>query len=71
MAGDRYEYQSEWARRAFAEGEQKALTIMLGGKFGELPDWAKQRLQAAGEADIERWSERALVAGTLDEIFAD
>ena len=70
-----YEYQSEWGRRAFAEGRaeglQKALAKQLGLKFGEVPDWAQQRLQAASNADIERWLERVLVAGTLDDVFAD
>jgi hypothetical protein len=47
------------------------LRKQLGRKFGELPDWAQQRLRAASVADIERWIDRVLVAGTLDEVFAD
>ncbi|HWN67243.1 MAG TPA: hypothetical protein VNM90_06360 [Haliangium sp.] len=71
MAGSSYEYQSEFARRHVAEGFKQALTRQLGRKFGELPDWARQRLQTASKADIERWGERVLVAGTLDDVFAD
>lgn len=71
MAMHEYEFQSEFARRYVAEGEQKLLTKQLGRKFGELPDWAQQRLRAASVADIERWAERVLVAGTLDDVFAD
>ncbi|HWN67242.1 MAG TPA: hypothetical protein VNM90_06355 [Haliangium sp.] len=79
MKTHHYEFQSEWARRAAAEGrkeglkegQQKVLSKLLGRKFGELPDWAQQRLRAASDADIERWIERVLVAGTLDDVFAD
>jgi hypothetical protein len=71
MAMHEYEFQSEFARRYVAEGEQKLLTKQLGRKFGELPDWAQQRLRAASVADIERWGERVLVAGTLDDVFVD
>lgn len=41
------------------------------GWVGELPGWAHERLQAASDADIDRWLERILVAGTLDDVFAD
>ena len=87
MAGSFYEYQSELARRFVAEGrkeglaegrkeglkegEQKVLARLLGLKFGALPDWAQQRLQIASDADLERWAERVLVAGTLDDVFAE
>jgi hypothetical protein len=78
-----YEFQSEWARRAAAEGrkegikegikegQQELLSTMLGGKFGKLPDWAVQRLGAASDADLRRWAERVLIAGTLEDVFAD
>ena len=78
-----YTYQSDFAKKYFAqgfeegikegikEGQQKVLSKLLVRKFGELPDWAQQRLRAASDADIERWLERVLVAGTLDDVFAD
>ena len=73
------EYQSEFARKYVEEGRKEGhkegrselLTRQLGVKFGELPDWALQRLRAAGDADIERWAERVLVAATLDDVFRD
>jgi hypothetical protein len=43
---------------------------MLGLKFGELPAWAVQRLQAANDTDLARWTERVLTAPTLDDVFA-
>jgi hypothetical protein len=78
-----YEFQSELARRSAAEGrkegikegrkesQQETLTKLLGLKFGELPDWVHRRLRAASDLDIERWVERVIVAGTLDDVFAD
>jgi hypothetical protein len=65
-----YEFQNEFFRRAAAEGEQKLLTRQLGLKFGELPEWALQQLRSASGADIERWAERILVAGTLEDVFS-
>jgi len=73
-----YEYQSEFARKyveegrkeGVKEGRQEVLAKLLGLKFGELPDWAVQRLRAADDADLERWTERVLTAPTLDDVFA-
>jgi hypothetical protein len=77
-----YEYQSEFARKYVEEGrkdgleegrkdgQQAMLIKLLGLKFGELPDWAVQRLQAADDSDLERWAERVLSAPTLDDVFA-
>jgi hypothetical protein len=70
-----YEFQSELARRSAAEGrkegEQKVLARLLALKFGALPDWAQRRLRAASDADLERWTEHVLVAGKLEDVFAD
>lgn len=76
------EYQSEFARKYVEEGrkdgleqgrkegQQKQLARQLRLRFGELPDWALQRLEAGGDADLARWSERVITAPTLDEVFA-
>jgi hypothetical protein len=78
-----YEYQSEFARKYVEEGRkdgleegrkegrQEVLVKQLGLKFGELPDSAVQRLQAADDTDLARWTERVLTAATLDDVFAD
>lgn len=77
-----YEFQNEFFRRAAAEGRkegvkegrkeglQDMLTRQLGLKFGEIPDWALQRLRAADDADLERWTERILVANTLEDVIS-
>ena len=72
-----YEYQSEFARKyveegrkeGVKEGRQEVLTKLLGLKFGELPDWASQRLRAADDTDLARWTERVLTAASLAAVF--
>lgn len=72
------EYQSEFARKyveegrkeGHKEGQQEVLLKQLGLKFGELPDWAVQRLRAADDTDLDRWTERVLDAASLDDVFA-
>jgi hypothetical protein len=53
------------------EGQRKSLMKLLTLKFGELPDAILQRIRAADDAHLERWTERILVAGTIDDVFAD
>jgi len=38
---------------------------------GPLPEWVKERLQGAAEAQLERWAERLLEAPTLAEVFVE
>ena len=39
------------------EGEARVLARQLVRRFGELPAWAEARLNAACEADLERWKQ--------------
>ena len=69
----RHEHQSEFARKYVEEGrkegKQEVLVKQLGLKFGELPDWAQQRLRAADDTDLARWTERVLTAASLAAVF--
>ena len=78
MALISYELELTKARRegqkeGRAEGRAEALANLLQRqltiKFGELPASITQRLLAATEADVLRWSERVLSADTLDGVF--
>ncbi|MGM0694661.1 MAG: Rpn family recombination-promoting nuclease/putative transposase [Pseudomonadota bacterium] len=55
------------------QGESRALMRMLVKqltlKFGTLPPWAEQRIEAAGIAELDHWAERVLTADSLDDIF--
>jgi predicted transposase/invertase (TIGR01784 family) len=51
------------------EGERLVLRRLLALKFGALPVEVLERLERAGETELERWAERVLSAATLDEVF--
>lgn len=63
--------RSEGHEEGHKEGERKLLLRQLRARFGELPAHAVARVEAAPEADLERWGERILHAGTLAEVLAD
>jgi predicted transposase/invertase (TIGR01784 family) len=49
----------------------EALSRVLGTKFGELAESARQRLRHADEATLDRWFEAALHANQLDDVWKD
>lgn len=75
MAIPNYQYQSEFARRYFAEGmaEGKAegktdlLKRQLARRFGPLPASATARLAEASVTELDAIAERVLTAQSLDE----
>jgi hypothetical protein len=52
-----------------ARGLAKALVHMLTVKFGPLPDDVPQKVHAAASSQVEAWTERAVTAETLDQVF--
>ncbi|WP_441292492.1 DUF4351 domain-containing protein [Sorangium sp. KYC3313] len=68
-----YEYQSDFARKYVAlgrqEGERAVLLRQLRARFGELPDAAVARIEAAESAALELWAERVLSARTLADVL--
>ena len=51
------------------EGEARLLKRQLERRFGELPDWAVDKLQRAAEQDLESWSEAVLSAVSMEAVF--
>lgn len=51
------------------QGETRLLTKQMRMKFGELPEWAKERLNSASSEQLDTWGERILTASSLDELF--
>lgn len=43
---------------------------MLRLKFGEIPNELAARVEAASEEEIDRWTERLLIADALEAVFA-
>jgi predicted transposase YdaD len=66
-----YEAKSKAKNRAEGKAEGRRLTLakQLQLKFGALSDDVRARLDAADEASLDLWTERILVAATLDELF--
>ncbi len=72
----------QWKQQWLLEGEQRGeqrgerrgeaalLTRLLERRFGTLPDWARDRVQAADTPAIEEWVLRLLEAASLEDIFA-
>jgi hypothetical protein len=71
MRAFKYEYQSDFARHYFGQGEMKGRAEMvlrlLTVRFGELEDNVKARVAAASAADLDAVAERLLTTQTLQE----
>ena len=59
--------EKKWRR----EGEAKILTRQLQHRFGNLPDWATDKIASADWSTLEEWSLRILDATTLESVLAD
>jgi predicted transposase/invertase (TIGR01784 family) len=52
------------------EGQRSLLAKQLKLKFGTLDAFAKSRLTDATSEQLDKWAERVLTAGSLDEVWA-
>ncbi|MCE9662550.1 DUF4351 domain-containing protein [Halomonas sp. M5N1S17] len=53
------------------EGELLLLTRQITLKFGELPAWARERLERATTDQLEAWAERILSADSLEALLKE
>ena len=53
-----------------AKGMAKTLVDLLGLRFGRLPERVRVRIEAATVEQLGVWTQRVLMAGTPDEVFA-
>ncbi|MCG8422966.1 MAG: DUF4351 domain-containing protein [Proteobacteria bacterium] len=71
----KHQYQSEFAKKYFAQGREEKrrafLSRLLSQRFGELPKEVQERIAKADMTTLEQWSERVLVAKSVTDIFAD
>ena len=70
MERGRQEGQREGRQEGRQEGQRELVLRLLGRRFGDLPATVRQRVAMAGGPELERWAERLLLAGDLDEVFA-
>ena len=51
--------------------EAKILTRLLQRRFGNLPEWANEKIAKAELPSLEEWSLRIFDAQSLDDLFSD
>ena len=64
-----YQYQSDFAKKYYAQGERAVLLRQLRSRFGELPAAAVAKVEGAETGQLERWADRVLVGTTLAEVL--
>lgn len=55
-----------FADRFIAKGEASALKKIIARKFGDIPEWAENRIDGADVPQIEVWLDAVITADTLD-----
>ena len=68
-------WTQEWKAEGRAEGQRlgmaKTLKNLVQRRFGDLPDWAVDRIDRADVETLERWSYGVLDATALQDVFRD
>lgn len=71
----REEGRREGRQEGWQEGQREALSVLLihqmNRRFGELPDWARQRIATADSDTLQRWGVRLLDVTALEDVFRD
>ncbi len=63
--------REEGLEQGVQQGQRLLLSRLIAKRFGKLPKWAADRLDAATESQLEAWSNAMLSADSLAGIFAD
>ncbi|MFI0480670.1 hypothetical protein [Actinomadura sp. 9N215] len=65
-----YEWQSDWAKSHIAEGEAKAILLVLEGRGIAVPNDVRERVTGCTDIEqLERWVKRAAVIDTVEELL--
>jgi predicted transposase YdaD len=79
----KYQYQSDFARRYFSQGEAKGKAEgqaegraemalrLLSLRFGTLPEATQTKIRAASACELDALAERLLRSGTLVEVLGE
>ena len=69
------QWMAEGKAEGVAEGQRlgmaKTLKNQVQHRFGDLPDWAVDRIDRADVDTLESWSYRVLDASVLEDVFRD
>lgn len=63
--------RKEGEARGETRGKAEALLRLLRSRFGSVPAGIGDRLKEAAVPELDRWLDRVLDAGTLDDVFRD
>lgn len=63
------EARQEGRQEGLLDGQRRMLALALRTKFGTLPTWAEQKIDAATTDEIERWLAAALTGKQLEAIL--
>ena len=53
------------------KGEAKLLKRLIFSKYGQCPEWAQDKLNAADSDRLGVWAERIFTAETLEKLLSD
>ncbi len=62
-------YIEQGMKQGMQQGQYKILSAQLISRFGNLPQWAHEKIENADGNTLEQWSIRLLSAKKLDEVF--
>jgi hypothetical protein len=57
-------------REGKKDGMRDLLVALMQDKFGQLPDWALERLETADPDSIEKWGCALLNQNSIEDVFA-
>lgn len=63
------EWVAGWKKEGFEEGIKKVLKRQLTKRFGDLPAWATEKLDAAESTQLETWADGIFDATSLEAFF--
>jgi hypothetical protein len=66
----RNEGRAEGLEKGRLEGERRFLLRQLNARFGPVDAASQARIEAATEADLERWAEQLLTAASLEDALS-
>ena len=64
------QWEARGEARGEVKGEAKLLRLQITSKYGECPDWAQNKLNAANAEQLEAWGKRIFRAETLEELLS-
>jgi len=63
------QWLNEGIEKGIEKGRRQQLLRLVALRFGDVPEAAKARLGAGGQAELDRWEERLLFAASLEEML--